>query len=424
MSLTLLILLICFALTFEGFFSGTEMAFISVDRVALLKSAQAGNNRARLALNILREPEKLLATTLVGTNLCITFQATISTIFIYKFYGPEYEFYSVVALSPIILVFGEILPKTFFQRYAEVLVPHLAAPILLARRVFTPAIWLLTRYTDWLSKTLRPIEEVVTGKHRPTHRDELRFLLTHGAKESNVNVSERKMLKRILDFSRTEVRKVLIPLINVDALDEELTVRDALKLCNEFGHSRYPVFSNRIDNMVGIIHIFDLFSCDNPERPLRELIALPHYAPESQSIDELLYTMQKQGDQMAIVIDEYGGTVGVITIEDILEEIVGEIEDEYDIDPFFYKEVRPGQYLVRGRSPLNALADKLNIHFPAGDYETLSGFLFSKFDRIPSAGESIDFEHYRITIKKASERTLEWIEICEIDSLRTELVQK
>ena len=414
MSLALLALLILAALILEGFFSGSEMALISADRMTLHKAAQAGNKGAKLALKLVSKPEHVLATTLVGTNVCVAFQATLTTLYVYKHLGPRFELYTVLMLSPLILIFGEIIPKTIYQRYAERLAPIIATPIHLASLALSPVIWVLRRYTDWLSRRLQPLEELVTGRHQPTHREELRYLLTYGQKETSLKSSERRMIKRILDFSKAEAKNALIPLIKVDMIEDTLTVNDALEAFTRHGHSRLPVYHERVDNVVGVVHVFDLFSEQNGDKPVTSITQPAHYAPESQQLEKLLFTMQKRGIQMAIVVDEYGGAVGILTVEDILEEIVGEIKDEYDHDTSQYRELGEREYLIQGQMEIDAINELLKLALPHGSYETLAGFLLQQFDRIPEEGDELYYGDLKFVVRKASNRVIQTVHVSQL----------
>lgn len=414
MSLAVLLASLFAALVIEGFFSGSEMALISADKLALHKQAQAGNRGAKLALKLMARPETVLATTLVGTNICVALQAILTTIYTFKQLGPSYELYSVLMLSPLILIFGELLPKTIFQRYSERLAPRVATPLQIAHWAFLPMTWALGKYTAWLSRKLLPLEEIVTGRQRHSHREELRYLLTYGQKETSLKSSERRMIKRILDFSKAEARNALLPLIKVDMIEDTLTVGEALEAFTRHGHSRLPVYHERVDNVVGVLHLFDLFSEQDLSKPVTSIMQPAYYAPESQQLEKLLFTMQKRGIQMAIVVDEYGGAVGVVTLEDILEEIVGEIKDEYDHDTSLYRELNPGEYLIQGQMEISVINEALKLSLPRGDYETLAGFLLQQFDRIPEEGDELYYGDLKFVIRKASRRVIQAVYVGRI----------
>lgn len=418
MSLEIYLIILVLALITEAFFSGSEMALISCNRLTLRKLAQKDNPGAKLALEMLQHPEHLLSTTLVGTNFCIALQAIALTLFIHKNYGATNSLLGTLLVTPLILLFGELIPKTLFQRYAERAAPHVVYPLRFFQKLLLPVTWLIGKYTSWLSKKLQPLEEAVTGRLRTSHRDELRFLLSYGKKETKLKSSERKMIRRILDFSKAETKNALNPLVNVDALQDSTTLPEALASFKKYAHSRLPVYHGRVDNIVGILHSFDLFTdadiSNSSEKRISELMKPAYYAPETQKLDDLFYNLQKRGIQMAIVVDEYGGAVGIITIEDILEEIVGEIQDEYDEESAQFKEFSDNEFLVQGRMEIEAINDLLKLNLPHGDYETLAGFLLQQFNRIPEEGDELYYGNLKFIIRKASHRMIKLVHITNL----------
>jgi putative hemolysin len=409
------VLVLCFiALILEGIFSGAEMALISADRLQLSKQAQLGNKGAKLALELLSKPERVLATALVGTNICVAFQAALTTLYVFHNWGPKYDLYGVALLSPAILIFGELLPKTIYQRYAEQMAPRVAPFIQAARLIFAPITWTLGRYTDWLSRILNPLEEAITGRQRPSHREELRYLLTYGQKETSLKTSERRMIKRILDFTKAEAKNALIPLVRVDMIEDTITVAEALDAFHNYGHSRLPVYKDRVDNVVGMLHVFDLFAEADLTRPITQVMQAAFYVPVTQQLENLLFTMQKRGIQMGIVVDEYGGAVGIVTLEDILEEIVGDIKDEYDHDSAQFRETGKDQYMIQGQMEISSINELLKMGLPRGDYETLAGFLLQQFNRIPDEGDELYYGELKFVVRKASNRLIQLVEVTRI----------
>ncbi|MBI2604795.1 MAG: HlyC/CorC family transporter [Deltaproteobacteria bacterium] len=409
MSLATLITLEVFALLAQGFFSGSEMALISVDRLALRKAANLGNRGAKLAFELLAHPERVLTTALVGTNLCVAFQATMITLYIFTQLGPEYDIYTVLILSPLTVLFGELIPKTIYQRYAEHLAPIVARPIRLANLLLAPATWVIGKYAAWLSRLLQPLQEAVGVHHRTSHRDELSYLLHYGRRETALKRSERRMIRRIFDFSKAEAKRALIPLVHLDMIEDTLTQAEALDAFLKYGHSRLPVYHERVDNIVGVVHVFDVFSEQDPAKPVTKLMQPAFFAPVSQQLDDLLYTMKKRGIQMAIVVDEYGGAVGALTLEDILEEIVGEIKDEYDRDSTDYRQLGEGEYLIHARMEISAINEQLKLDLPRGDYETLAGFLLQQFNRIPEEGDELYYKNLKFVIRRATNKAIEQV---------------
>jgi CBS domain containing-hemolysin-like protein len=214
------------------------------------------------------------------------------------------------------------------------------------------------------------------------------------------------MIERLLDFSRTVVREAMIPLIDIATLEDTASIRDAIALIGTKGYSRIPVYHERIDNITGIINSFDLLASLPLDQSLRSLIRRAPYVPETKPIDGLLIEMQKKRNHIAIVVDEYGGTVGIITIEDILEEIVGEIQDEYDNDQQLYRRIGRNKYIIHSRMGKDQMQELLSLTLPEGDFETMGGFLLDQFGHIPQPGEVLKYNQVTFTVLSSDERSI------------------
>lgn len=409
--LNLLLVFVPMLLIIEAFFSGSEIALLSADKVSLKHQAKLGGRRARVALDLVSHPEKLFSTTLLMTSLCVTcISGLIALYFIHSGQSNAHA-WAVITTSPLIVVFGELIPKTIFQRYASQFAPWVAIPVSSIYYLFYPLTKLLALYTNRLSRVLAPIEELLTGKKRTT-REELRSLMSYTKRETEISSSEKRMIKRILDFKDTEAKHALIPLVRVEAIEYTATVQESLQRFEVHRHSRMPVYSERVDNIIGVLEATDLFSATDLSQSIRNYVSAAHYIAETQSLDGLLTEMSREDNEMVVVVDEHGGAVGVLTFEDIVEEIVGEISDEYDDQESKpYKEVEPGAWLVQARMEIDQINDQLKIDLPTGDYETLSGFLLQQFGRIPETRDELFFNTsaglLKFTVKQATEKRIE-----------------
>ena len=293
---------------------------------------------SKLALELTTHPERILSATLLMTNLCMVGIAALTALYFQEHASAHSELLSVAVASPLVVIFGELLPKTIYQRNATRLARWVATPVHWTYLAFFPITRLLKGYTSRLSKIAGPIEELLTGKRRTT-REDLENLLTYGRRESELKTSEKKMIRRIFDFREAEARHALMPLVRVDAIEEKANLREALERFERHRHSRMPVYSERIDNIVGILEAADLFMATDLEQPIRHYLASAHYVSETQSLRSLMEEMHHEDNEMVVVVDEHGGAVGILTFEDIVEEIVGEINDEYDVEAEPYKEL-------------------------------------------------------------------------------------
>lgn len=399
---------IVFLLLMEGFFSGSEMAIVNCDKMKIQSQAAEGLRGAVLVQKMLEKPEWLIGTTLIGTNLAAVTNTILVTLLLIGTYAQRGEFYAVLIMSPLALFWGEILPKTFFQQKADVLAPRVIYILWFASRMFSPVLWLITsvpRVFPWWKKQGA---ETAMGMLR---RDDLKFLLNMPQNGSDIQVEERKMVDRLIDLPDKKVNEVMIPLVEVSAVPETASWEQAVELLVEKGHSRLPVFRERIVHLVGILHHFDLLLAPDRTGGIRSLIRPAFFVPETKRVYELLLQMKKSGNNMAIAVDEYGGATGIITLEDILEEIVGEIEDEYDRQQLLYTKIGPSSYLVDARAEIDRLNERLSLQIPEGDYETLGGFLMTRMGRIPKDGEVVRLRSLSMTVEKATPRSVRTVRL-------------
>ena len=387
----------------EAFFSGSEIALIATNPQKIRQSAKASPARIRRTLNLLKNREQILATTLCGTNLSVVTNTILITSFLLSQLGERGEVYAVIILTPFLLIFGEIIPKTLFQQHATAIALWVSYPIWLASYLFYPIVFLISKVTHFIffitgAKESKDIPFVT--------REELRLIVKMSKKDSDLTHEEVTMIDRLFDFSHTTVKEAMIPLIEIAAVKDTATVQEVIALIGTKGHSRLPVYKERIDNMVGVINSFDLLGNSSNAQPLASLMRAVPFVPEAKPIDDLLIEMQKQGNHLAIVVDEYGGTVGIITIEDILEEIVGEIQDEYDRDQRLYRKMGKNKYIVNSRMEIDQMRELLSLILPEGDFETLGGFLLEQLGHIPKPGEVFKYHNMTFTVLSSDERSI------------------
>ena len=398
----------------EGFFSGSEIALLSADKLNLRRQARYGLRGAKLALELATHPERVLSTTLLMTSLCVISTSALFSIYFLQSHPRHGELLAVLVTSPVVVLLGELVPKTVYRRHANALARWIAYPVHGTYRLFFPITRVLSTYTGYLSRIAGPIEEMLTGKRRST-REEIRSLLSYGKRESDLKTSEKRMIKRIFDFKDTEAKHALIPLVKVEAIEESASVSSALERFEAHRHSRMPVYSGRIDNIVGVLEAADLFGATELHQPIRNYVTSAHYVAETQALEDLMTDMRREDTEVVVVVDEHGGAVGIITFEDIVEEIVGEISDEYDTEAPLFKEISPTAWLVQARMEISQLNEALSLELPQGDYETISGFLLQQFGRIPGPRDELFFDTpsgaYKFTIRRATERHIETVSI-------------
>jgi CBS domain containing-hemolysin-like protein len=314
----------------------------------------------------------------------------------------------VVVLTPVMLVFGEVIPKAVAREWATALIQRLFRVMELVSALFTPVTWATNAM---VGQTLRLFGRQPTATRQFVSREELKLLLQMEPSEADVTQSEAEMIDKIFDLGEKKVREVMVPLVDVAALSQTATPDDAVRLIQERGFSRIPVYTDRIFNMVGVVTAMDLLRRGGMAPDLRSLMRPATYVPETKRIDDLLRELQKARVQLAIVVDEYGGAVGIVTLEDILEEIVGEIQDEHDRAPAVIDRLPDGSYRVAGRVSVGELNESLDWELPTGDYETVAGLVLATVHRIPFVGEEFQVGPYTFTVLEADERRILTIRI-------------
>lgn len=421
LSLQTLLLIVPPLVLIEGVYSGSEIALVSADRIKLQEEAKRGSRRAAMALELATHPERILSSTLLMTSLCVIGTSSLIDLYFISRQVAHAEVWAVAITSPIIVLLGELLPKALYQRHATRVAPWVAPAVQGVFWAFYPITRMLSSYTTRLTRILGPIEEMISGKNRTT-REELRSLLSYGRRETEIKTSEKRIIRRIFDFRDAEARDALIPLIKIYAIEEGATYGEALGRFRDNRHSRMPVYSGRVDNIVGVLELKDLAAAtiSSADAAIRPFITPAHYVPETQSLKEVLNLMRAEEAELAVVVDEYGGAVGILTFEDIVEEIVGEIEDEYDDELTQYKELGAAKWNVQARMSISQIRESLRLDLPEGDYETLGGFLLQQFGRIPEVGDELYFDTAQGTLKfivrKADGR--------RIDSVSIELIHR
>jgi putative hemolysin len=395
-------------LLLEGFFAASEIALVSANRRRLHHRAAEGHRGARLALKLLGQPEYLLATTLLGAYMSAAANTILVTAFLLKVLGPEGTLPAMLILPPVILILGEIIPKSIGRQQAGVLAERLAPALWTASWVIYP----ITLVFASLSRLVLYLTGAPKTGHLPfITREDLRLVVTKSGPEVDLKGKERLFIHRILQFSLRTVKEVMMPLIRVTAIPDTLSVAQALEEFRTTRFSRLPVYHRRIDNITGVLHDFDLLGQPVSERPVKPLIRPVTYVPELKKIDRLLAEMQRQGIHLAVVVDEYGGASGIVTIEDLLEEIVGEITDEFDQEVSPFKKLGEGHYLISARMEIKALNETLHLDLPAGDYETLGGFLISQLGDLPRGGERWRYRNLTFTVRQAEPRVVKEVEL-------------
>jgi putative hemolysin len=389
------------SLLVTALFSAAEMSFIAANRVRLRHMAEGGNRTAIRYLEAFRSPERLLSTAMMGVTIAHITASSVATWALLPVVGGAAALLVTVALTPIMLVFGEVIPKAVARERATGLILWLFPVIETLGRLLTPLTW---GANALVGRALALFGRERTSTRQFVSREELQLLLQMEPEEADVTVSEAEMIDKIFDLGETAVREVMVPLVDVAALPETATRADAVRLIQERGFSRIPVFTDRVFNIVGVVTAMDLLRRGGEATDVRALMRPATYVPETKRIDDLLREMQKNRVQLAVVVDEYGGAVGIVTVEDIVEEVVGEIRDEHDRTPDTVERLPDGSYRVAGRASLDEVNEALEWDLPKGDFETVAGLVLATLHRIPLVGEVFRVRRFTITVLEADKR--------------------
>ncbi len=404
---TVIVMLLC--LVAEAFFSGSEIGVVSADRIKLRHQAAKGSRGAKLALAMLEKPEWLLSTTLVGTNIAVVTNTTVATALMISLFGEEYSWLAIILVAPLIWIFGEIVSKSVFQQRADSITPVAIFVLRFASYLFFPILIVFSVLTRILARLLGGGDQ----RNPFTLREEITTLMEMSTAGSDIQPAEKEMIRNVFTFGETVADEVMVPLIDVIGVEKTASCAEAVKIAVEKAHKRLPVYDERVDRVVGTLNALDLLQEDDAN-PIESFVQPARYIPASKRVDDLLLEFRREGDKMAVVVDEFGGAEGIIMIEDILEEVVGEIEDEFDQNEEsvqWARQVGERHYLVSARIEVDALEEKLGIALPEGDFETLAGFLIEEAKEIPATGVVIRRGGISYTIERATEQVIQEVRV-------------
>jgi len=397
---------LCLVLTM--FFSAAEMAFIAANRLRLKYLAEEGNGVARSYLEAFRQPERVLSTAMIGVTISHIVAASAMTWALLPMLGGMAPVVVTILLTPVMLVVGEIIPKAVAREWATSLILRFYRPLTWAAVMLVPFV----SFANVVVGAVLRMFGARQGDMRAfVSREELKALLQLEPGEADVTTIEAQLIDKIFDLGDTTVREVMVPLVEVAMLSDTATPRDAVAFIMDRGFSRVPIFRQRETNIVGVVGAKDILSRGAAVRTLDELKRPPYYVPETKRIDDLLREMQRGRMHLAIVVDEYGGSTGIVTLEDIVEEIVGEIQDEHDRSPAPVDRLPDGTYWVAGRANIDELNEAMGWTLPKQDYETVAGLVLATLGRIPRTGEELQVPGYTITVLEAGPRHVAAVKI-------------
>lgn len=401
---SLLFALFCL-LILSAFFSGTETAFFASNKIKIRHLAEDGDKRAMTVRRLLEQPGRLISTVLVGNNIVNIGATALATSLAISLFADNGPAIATVVMTLLVLVFGEITPKTLTARNPEKFALRVSGYIRFIQFILDPLVRILNLITGLLVRVLGGNNE----QESQVTEEEIRMLVNVGQEEGLLDEDEREMIDSIFEFDDTLVREVMVPRIDIFAVDMEKTLEDVIEIVVGIGHSRIPVYEGTVDNIIGVIYAKDLLQplLGASIRPsIKELMRQAYYVPESKKVRDLFEELRKEKVHMAIVLDEYGGTAGLVTIEDLIEEIVGDIQDEFDQEESLIEILEDGSLRVSARTSIYDINEQLELDLPDEEFDTISGLVFHHLGKLPQEGQELDIDNLHVVVEKITGRRI------------------
>lgn len=396
----------------SAFFSSAETAMTTVNRIRIQALIEQGDKRAIILDKVISNSSKMLSTILIGNNIVNISASSLMTTLTIQALGNVYVGAATGVLTLIILLFGEITPKTLAALHAEKIALSYAKIIYFLTVILTPVVFIVGKLGNGVMYLLRVDPN---AKANPMTEHELRTLVNVSQEDGVIEREEKQMIYNVFDFGDSAAKDVMIPRIDMTFVDINSTYDELMEIFREDMHTRFPVYEENTDNIVGIINIKDLILYPkNQEFSIQKILREPYFTYEYKRTADLMVEMRKASVNLAIVLDEYGSTAGLVTLEDLLEEIVGEIRDEYDEDEEEdLKEIQPGkEYIALGSAKLDDINEALSIHLESEDYDSVGGYIIEQLDSLPSQGQSVTLENgIRLVVDELDKNRIEAVHI-------------
>ena len=410
-----LVLLLIF-LFLSSFFSAAETAFMTLNKIHLRNMIDNNVKNAERVKKIFDSPQKLLSTILISNNLVNIGASSIATSLAIKLSGNNAGvlFLSTGIITFLILVFSEITPKHFASQHPEDIALKVAKPILILAYLMTPIVFILNMITNGIIFLLGANPK---DKHPVITESELKTIVNVSHEEGVLEVDEREMINNVFEFKSSAAKDVMIPRTDVIAINLETDYDDIMEIFKTEGLSRIPVYRETIDNIIGILYLKDfMFNADKNNFDLKKYIRQPFFTYEYKPTRELFGIMRVKRIPMAIILDEYGGTSGIITIEDLVEEIVGDIADEYDENELQIEKIKENEYIVDGSTKIDDVNQELNINLKSDDFDSIGGYLIGVIGYFPKAKEIIETDGLKFVIEQINKNRIERVKIINLDA--------
>ena len=412
---TILFIVLIVLLALSAFFSSAETALTTVNKIRVRTLAENGDKQAEYVLKIIEDPSKMLSAILIGNNVVNLYASSLATVLATHIWGNKIVGIATGILTLLILIFGEITPKTVATIQAERIAFRFAKIIYYIMTVLTPVIFVVNQLSFLVLKLLRVD---VKAKGESITEDELRTIVEVSHEEGVIESDEKKMIYNVFDFGDSVAKDIMVPRIDMTFLDVNASYQEIMDIFRQEKYTRYPVYEETTDNVIGIVNIKDLFLIPkDKEFKLRDYLREPYYTYEFKKTTELMVELRKTMNSVAIVLDEYGATAGLITLEDMLEEIVGEIRDEYDADEEdSIRKINPKEYVIEGAMKLDDLDDQLGLDLKSEDYDSVGGYIIGLLDHLPQAGEEVTSGNLRFVVDTVERNRIDKVHLYILDA--------
>ena len=409
------LLILILLLLMSAFFSSAETALTTVNKIRVRTLAENGDKQAEYVLKIIEDPSKMLSAILIGNNVVNLYASSLATVLATHIWGNKIVGIATGVLTLLILIFGEITPKTVATIQAERIAFRFAKIIYYIMTVLTPVIFVVNQLSFLVLKLLRVD---VKAKGESITEDELRTIVEVSHEEGVIESDEKKMIYNVFDFGDSVAKDIMVPRIDMTFLDVNASYQEIMDIFRQEKYTRYPVYEETTDNVIGIVNIKDLFLIQkDKEFKLRDYLREPYYTYEFKKTTELMVELRKTMNSVAIVLDEYGATAGLITLEDMLEEIVGEIRDEYDADEEdSIRKINPKEYVIEGAMKLDDLDDQLGLDLKSEDYDSVGGYIIGLLDHLPQAGEEVTSGNLRFVVDTVERNRIDKVHLYILDA--------
>jgi len=404
------IIILFFLLLCSSFFSAAETALMSLSKIRVRHMVEENIKGSNLISRLLEHPGKLLSTILVGNNAVNIAASSLATSLALDLFGKKGISIATALMTILVLIFGEITPKSLAAQHSEKVSLKVVKPLSLLVRILNPIVIVFTYLTNFIIKILggsvNTAQPIIT-------QEELKTIVNVSQEEGVLEVAEKQIINNVFEFGDLQVKDVMIQRTDIIAIEQQANLTEVINIIKNEQFSRYPVYIDRIDDIVGIVNVKDFIFLSNDEEKfqIEKYIRKPFYTFEFKKIIEVFNDMKKNRVHMAIVLDEYGGTAGIITIEDLIEEIVGEIQDEYDDYENEIQVIKEDEFLVNGSTKIALINEMIGINLESEDYDSIGGFIIGELGRLPIQNERLEYSNIKFIVENMEKNRIRNVRI-------------